>query len=107
MKNISYRWAGKQAATLELAMQRRYREICMERGTWLDTEEKRYANQIKAQMTITSDECELSFEGEPEMVILYRELLDQSSAETEKVIESFNQLYKEDGDSCCFNGTLA
>ena len=80
-------------------MQRRYREICMERGTWLDTEEKRYANQIKAQMTITSDECELSFEGEPEMVILYRELLDQSSAETEKVIESFNQLYKEDGDS--------
>ena len=23
-------------------------------------------NQIKAQMTITSDECELSFEGEPE-----------------------------------------
>ena len=98
-ENISYRWAGKQAATLELAMQRRYREICMERGTWLDTEEKRYANQIKAQMTITSDECELSFEGEPEMVILYRELLDQSSAETEKVIESFNQLYKEDGDS--------
>lgn len=98
-ENISYRWAGKQAATLELAMQRRYREICMERGTWLDTEEKRYANQIKAQMTITSDECELSFEGEPEMVILYCELLDQSSAETEKVIESFNQLYKEDGDS--------
>ena len=97
-ENISYIWAGKQAATLEASMQRRYREICMERGTWLDTEEKRYANQIKAQMTFTSDACELSFEGEPEMVILYRELLDQSSAETEKVIESFNQLYKEDGD---------
>lgn len=53
-ENISYRWAGKQAATLELAMQRRYERFVWERGTWLDNRRKALANQIKHQMTITS-----------------------------------------------------
>lgn len=94
---LVYSWEGKQAATFEAAAQKRYREICEQRGTWSDTKEKRYAHQVTAQMTITDDACKLSFAAEPEITVLYRDLLDKSSVEIEEVRELWNRQYRENG----------
>ena len=51
------------------------------RGTWSDTEEMRYDAKVTGQLAITENACELSFEAEPEMAILYRELVATVSSE--------------------------
>ena len=94
-EGVLYSWEGKQAATFEAAGQKRFGEICKQRGTWSDAEEKRYAHQVTAQVAITTDACNLSFEAEPEIVIFYRELLQQSCAELETEKESWNPLYEQ------------
>lgn len=96
-EGILYSWEGTQAVTFEADAQKQYREICEQRGTWSDTEEKRYAHQVTARMTITEDVCALSFEAEPEIVILYRELLDKACAEVEEIRPLWQQQYKENG----------
>lgn len=92
---VIYNCVGISPANLELDSQKRFREICEERGTWSDTEEMRYDAKVTGQLAITENACELSFEAEPEMAILYRELLTAASSEMSGIRTQWQQLDKE------------
>ena len=93
--NVIYNCVGISPANLELDSQKRFREICEQRGTWSDTEEMRYDAKVTGQLAVTEDACELSFEAEPEMAILYRELLTAASSEMSGIRTQWQQLDKE------------
>lgn len=93
--NVIYNCVGISPANLELDSQKRFREICEQRGTWSDTEEMRYNAKVTGQLAVTEDACELSFEAEPEMAILYRELLTAASSEMSGIRTQWQQLDKE------------
>ena len=93
--NVIYNCVGISPANLELDSQKRFREICEQRGTWSDTEEMRYDAKVTGQLAITENTCELSFEAEPEMAILYRELSTSASSEMSGVRTQWQQLDKE------------
>ena len=93
--NVIYNCVGISPANLELDSQKRFREICEQRGTWSDTEEMRYDAKVRGQLAVTEDACELSFEAEPEMAILYRELLTAASSEMSGIRTQWQQLDKE------------
>ena len=94
-EGLSYKWEGKQIVNFTAEHQKRYLEICKEQGTPLESEEQRYAHQVTADMVITSEVCGLSFEIEPEMAILYRELLEQASTNAEQIQKEFETQYSE------------
>lgn len=94
-EGLSYKWEGKQIVNFTAEHQKRYLEICKERGTSLESEEERYAHQVTADMVITSEMCGLSFKIEPEMAILYRELLEQENAKAEQLQKEFETQYNE------------
>ena len=93
--NVIYNCVGISPANLELDSKKRFREICEQRGTWSDTEEMRYNAKVTGQLAVTEDACELSFEAEPEMAILYRELLTAASSEMSGIRTQWQQLDKE------------
>ena len=93
--NVIYNCVGISPANLKLDSQKRFREICEQRGTWSDTEEMRYNAKVTGQLAVTEDACELSFEAEPEMAILYRELLTAASSEMSGIRTQWQQLDKE------------
>lgn len=93
--NVIYNCVGISPANLELDSQKCFREICEQRGTWSDTEEMRYDAKVTGQLAVTEDACELSFEAEPEMAILYRELLTAASSEMSGIRTQWQQLDKE------------
>lgn len=92
---VIYNCVGISPANLELDSQKRFREICEERGTWSDTEEMRYDAKVTGQLAITENACELSFEAEPEMAILYRELVATVSSEMSGVRTQWQQFNTE------------
>lgn len=92
---VIYNCVGISPANLELDSQKRFREICEERGTWSDTEEMRYDAKVTGQLAITENACELSFEAEPEMAILYRELVATVSIEMSGVRTQWQQFNTE------------
>lgn len=92
---VIYNCVGISPANLEFDSQKRFREICEERGTWSDTEEMRYDAKVTGQLAITENACELSFEAEPEMAILYRELVATVSSEMSDVRTQWQQFNTE------------
>lgn len=108
-EGLSYKWEGKQIVNFTAEHQKRYLEICKERGTLLDSEEKRYAHQVTANMVITSELCGLSIQIEPEMAILYRELLEQENTKVEQLQKEFETQYSEATSDwyLCWDGGLS
>lgn len=108
-EGVSYKWEGKQIVNFTAERQKRYLEICKERGTQLDSEEKRYAYQVTANMVITSEVCGLSIQIEPEMAILYRELLEQENTKVEQLQKEFETQYSEATSDwyLCWDGGLS
>ena len=102
---VIYNCVGISPANLELDSQKRFREICEQRGTWSDTEEMRYDAKVTGQLAITEDACELSFEAEPEMAILYRELFTSASSEMSGVRSQWQQLNTENKENWAFSWT--
>ena len=93
--SVIYNCVGISPVNLEFDSQKRFCEICEQRGTWSDTEEMRYNAKVTGQLAVTEDACELSFEAEPEMAILYRELLTAASSEMSGIRTQWQQLDKE------------